>query len=161
MKIAFIIAFAFNVILALAALAVLPDQVAMNFGASGVPNSWVAKETYALIMLATSIPVFLLLFYCPRLMMKCPPSSMNIPNKDYWLSEENKPALKKKCENFMNQFGAAFFVFMFVVGLLVVHANISKPVRLNEGAFFTGLAAFLIYTVIWIVGIYRSFRIPE
>ena len=161
MKIAFFIAFAANVLFALASLAVLPDQVAIHFGAGSAPDSWAAKETYALIMLAIDIPVFLILSYSPSLMLKCPASIINLPNKDYWLSQENRPSLRQKLGRLMNQFGTALFLFLFCVGLLVVHANLSQPVRLNERVFLSALAVFLAYTVFWCVGLYRSFRVPK
>ena len=47
------------------------------------------------------------------------------------------------------------------MGVLTVQANLSQPVRLNEGAFFPGLVLFLVYTVVWSIGLIRSFRVPD
>ena len=161
MKTFFFVAFAANVILTLVSLSVLPDQVAINFGPGGAPNSWASKEVHALIMLAIEVPLFLLLLYAPSLTMKFPQRFVNLPNKEYWLKQENRPALRRKLESLMNRFGTALFLFLFCIGFLTLHANLSAPARLNERAFFPVLVLFLGYTVFWCVRLFRSFRVPE
>ena len=157
----FILAFAANVILTLVSLVVLPPKVAIHFGSGGVPNAWASKEVNALIFLAIEGPLFILFLFAPSLVMKCPPKLINLPNKDYWLKEENKPATKAKVESLMCQFGIALFGFLFCVGLLTLQANLSDPVRLNESILFAMLTAFIVYTVYWCVKIFLSFRLPN
>jgi hypothetical protein len=61
----------------------------------------------------------------------------------------------------MDRFGAAFFLFFFCIGILTLQANLSQPVRLNERAFFAALVLFLGYTVVWTLGLFRAFRVPD
>jgi hypothetical protein len=61
----------------------------------------------------------------------------------------------------MCQFGTAIFLFLFVVQILTIQANLSVPVRLNERLLFTFLALFLGYTIVWCVVLFRSFRLPD
>jgi hypothetical protein len=90
-----------------------------------------------------------------------PKKFVSLPNKDYWLREENLPAFKQKMKDLMARFGTAFFLFFFVIGLLTVEANLSEPVRLNEKAFLPVVVLFLVYTVVWTVGLFRAFRVPD
>ncbi len=71
------------------------------------------------------------------------------------------PPSSGKCSTLMARFGTAFFLFFFCIGVLTVQANLSQPVRLNERAFFPVLVLFLGYTVVWTIGLFRAFRVPE
>jgi len=161
MRIIFLVVFAANALLWLVSLVVLPDQVAVHFGRGGVPDSWASKEWNALIFVLLEMPLFLLFWYAPSLPLGIPPRFVSVPNKDYWLREENRPAFKRRFQDPMSRFGTAFFLFFFSIGVLTVQANLSQPVRLNERAFFPALVLFLVYTVVWSIGLIKAFRVPE
>lgn len=161
MRTIFGVVFAANVLLWLVSLVVLPDEVAIHFGRGGAPDSWASKEMNSLVFLVLETPLFLMLWYGPSLPLGLPPRFVSVPNKAYWLREENQPAFKQKMQHLMARFGTAFFLFFFCIGLLTVQANLSQPVRLNERAFFPVLVLFLVYTVVWSIGLIRSFRVPE
>jgi len=154
------IVFAANVLLMLVSLAVLPDRVAIHFGPGGAPDSWASKQLNALVFLLLETPLFLLFWFAPSLPLGVPPRFVSLPNKEYWLKEENRPAFKRKFQKLMAQFGTAFFLFFFCIGLLTVQANLSQPVRLREEVFLPILVLFLGYTVGWTIGLFRSFRVP-
>lgn len=153
--------FVANIILIAVSYVLVPSKVAMHFGIGGFPDSWSSKQTYILTSFALDVPLFLLIYYMPSLIFKCPPNLLNLPNKTYWLREENRPQLKEKTDSVMSEFGAALYLFLFAVNLLTLEANRSEPVRLNERVFLYALIIFLIYTVYWCVKLYRTFRIPE
>jgi hypothetical protein len=113
------------------------------------------------VFLVLETPLFLLLWFGPSLPLGVPKRFVSLPNKEYWLREENRPALRQKLEHLMAQFGAAFFLFFFFTGLLTIEANLSDPVRLNEKAFVPILVLFLVYTVVWTIGLFRVFRVPD
>ena len=161
MRTIFFVVFAANVLLMLASLVILPDRVAIHFGRGGCPDSWASKEINALVFLLLETPMFLLLWFGPSLPLGVPKRFVSLPNKEYWLREENLPVFKHKLEHLMAQFGAAFFLFFFFTGLLTVQANLSEPVRLNEKAFVPIVVMFLGYTVVWTIGLFRSFRVPK
>ena len=161
MRTVFCVVFIANVLLWLVSLVVLPDQVAVHFGRGGVPDSWASREWNALVFVLLEAPLFLLLWYAPSLPLGFPPRFVSLPNKEYWLREENQPAFKQKMQHLMAQFGTAFFLFFFYIGVLTVQANLSQPVRLNERAFLPVLVLFLAYTVVWSIGLIRSFRVPD
>jgi uncharacterized membrane protein len=161
MALVFYLVFALNITLALGSLAVLPDKVASHYGADGAPDAWMTKEAHAVIMVALDVGLLLLIAGTPLLVMKLPRGLVNVPNKDYWLKDENRPALKGMFKGWMAEFGTALFLFFLCGGMLAVQANLSDPVRMNQGPFIGCLVAFSVYVVIWIIRFYRAFRIPE
>ncbi len=161
MRTLLLLAFAANVLLMVVSLAILPDQVAVHFGRGGVPDSWASKEWNAFLFVLLETPLFLLFWFAPSLPLTVPPRFVSVPNKDYWLREENRSAFKRRFQRHMDRFGTAFFLFFLCIGVLTLQANLSEPVRLNEPIFLVALVLFLAYTVFWTVGLFRSFRIPE
>jgi hypothetical protein len=156
-----IISFAANMLLLIWAFFILPPTVAIHFGLGGHPDSLASKHIYILILFITEVPLFLIFFLTSSLVVKTPQRFINLPNKDYWFREENKPIMKVKIESIMSEFGAAFFVWFFIVNILSISANLSNPARLNEILFVTALAAFFIYTIYWCVKHFRAFRLPS
>jgi uncharacterized protein (DUF58 family) len=61
----------------------------------------------------------------------------------------------------MWEFGTGLFLFLFVVELLAIEANLSQPVRLNEKLFLLALIFFLLYTLYWCIRLFRAFRLPR
>lgn len=160
MRDAFILAFAANVALTLVSLAVLPDRVAVHFGADGTANGWMSNGANAAFMSGLHLLLFVSLYFSPRLMFLFPPRWLNLPHKQYWLQPEHRPEALAKVRVYMWQFGAVIFVFLFVVGLLSVQANMTEPARLNLSVFFPALIAFLLYSLGWTVLFLLAFRLP-
>jgi uncharacterized membrane protein len=157
----FILMLVANVGVTLVSLVVLPDRVAIHFGADGVANGWASNMVNALLMTGTHALLFGLLYFSPRLVTWLPASCINLPNKDYWLKPANLRQTQEKLQRFMWSFGAVILLFYFIISLLSVRANLVQPVRLNEWAFYTALALFLLFTTGWIMALYRAFRSQE
>lgn len=158
---AFFVSYAANVILALVALAILPERVAIHFGFGGLPDDWASSLVNTLIWLGLDTFLLLSLSFSPRLTAAIPAKWSNLPNKQFWLAPENRALFLEKYASLMQRFGTALFVFLFAVGLLTIQANQSDPVRLHEPSFFVVLGLFLAYTFAWAIRFFRSFRLPE
>lgn len=52
------------------------------------------------------------------------------------------------------------FLFMLIVGLLVLEANLAETVKLDLPVFLGAFVAFLLYTVWWTIAFCCAFRIP-
>ncbi len=161
MRTAFILSFVANLVLALVALILSPATVAIHFGYGGEPDGWAPAYVSALIMVGANGVLFLLLCFIPRLIRKTPARWINLPNKEYWLREENKNKMFSLLTEMSFQFGTLTFIFMFVVGLLSLQANLSNPVRLRTSIFWWPLGMYMAYTVFWVVRLIRAFRIPK
>jgi len=161
MRTLFIVSFGLNLILAVLALVLCPSTVALHFGAGGGPNGWAPAYVNALITLGVNVLVFASFFFTPYLLRVTPSRWINLPNKEYWLRVENKPRMESMFTVHMYQFGTLTFVFMFLVGLLVLQANLADPVRLREDLFWWPFGLYMTYTVYWTVKILLVFRVPK
>jgi uncharacterized membrane protein len=139
----------------------LPETVAIHFGSGGEPDGWGSKTLNSVAFAAMYTIMFLLFLFIPRLCARLPPELVNVPNRTYWLSEANRPRFLSIMNRLMSEFGTVMMVFLAVVGLLTLEANLSDPVRLDERSFLSALAAFLGYTVWWCIRLFRAFRIPR
>jgi uncharacterized membrane protein len=159
MRSVFILIFIANVVLAFVSLAVLPSRVAIHFGWGGIADNWAPNYINTLIFIGLNTFLFFSLYFSPRLVFKFPARWINLPNKQYWLTENNKPKAQAILASFIWEFGIALFLFLLVVELLAFQANLSQPVRLNEKLFFSALVLFLFYIAYWCVKFFRAFRI--
>jgi hypothetical protein len=114
-----------------------------------------------MIFFTMEILMFIMVVSIPWFLFRIPPGLVSFPNKDYWLKEENKPKTKAKLAALMWELGSVLFAFLFLVGLLVLDANLTQPVRLNERLFLLVFIAFMLYTLYWCVKVFRSFRVPK
>lgn len=160
MRALLVLGFLANLALALISLVVLPERVAVHFGADGVPDDWGSNRTTGLLMIALYSVLFAMLYLTPWLVARLPPRWVNLPHRDYWLRPEHRAAAVERLVPLLDRFGAALFGFLFYVGVLTLRANLAQPVRLDERAFLFGLAAFLGYTLYWIFALVRAFRLP-
>ena len=156
-----IVSFIANVVLTVVSLLVLPSEVAIHFGRDGMPDSWASKEFNALLFLGIDLFLFIVFLAAPSLSLGLSPKWLSLPNKNYWLQEENRAVAQKKLAPLMTQFGIVFFIFLFFVGLLTLEANLADPVRLDETIFLLLFIAFMLYTGYWCVTLVRAFRIPK
>jgi hypothetical protein len=157
---AFIASFVANLVLAIVSTQVLPERVAIHFGAGGAANGWGSTTANALLMAGVDLLLFCSIYFSPWLIERIPARWISLPNRDYWLTPENKERAVEIIREMMWQFGTALFLFLFFTGLLTISANLSQPVRLNEGLFLSGLVIFLVYTGYWMLALLRAFRIP-
>ena len=160
MPIAFIASFLANLALGLISLVVLPDRVAIHFGSGGVANGWASNTANTFLMFGLDTLLFFSLYLSPQLVSKLPAKWVSLPNRDYWLSPENKTRAVETMSRFLWQFGTALFLFLFFAGLLTIRANLSDPVQLDERLFLSALAVFFVYTIYWIIVLIRAYRIP-
>jgi uncharacterized membrane protein len=160
MRKALIVVFVANLILMAVSLAVLPEQVAIHFGGGGRPDSWASREFHATIFLVLEVPFFLMFYFAPRLTRGLPKSLLNVPNKDFWLRDENSREFERKFGYYMAEFGVAIFIFFFCINYLAMRANLSEPVQLDEKWFMIVFTAYMVYTLWWLVRLVKAMRIP-
>jgi hypothetical protein len=137
-------------------LFILPDTVAMHFGIHGEPNGWGPNYVNVLIMTGVELLLFLSVWF----MGKVPSNLMNVPNKAYWMKPENLPLARARMEFFKLRIGSVFFMFLFIVGLMTLQANLARGGHLNMTIFWFVFVVVMLYTLSWVVVLRRAFRIP-
>jgi len=155
-----IVVFVANLILMAVSLAVMPDQVAIHFGGGGRPDSWASKEFNAAIFLVLEVPFFLMFYFASSMTLGISKKYLSVPNKDYWLQDENQAAFQKKFGRYMAEFGVAIFIFFFCINVLALLANLSDPVKLDEKVFLIVFVSYILYTLWWLVRLVQGLRIP-
>jgi hypothetical protein len=142
-------------------LFVLPDEVAIHFGRGGKADGWASREFHVILLSVFQTILFVVFYFMPRIINKIPARYINLPNRDYWLSDKNRETALRKLENTMFEFGTALLAFFLFVTYLTIQANLSHPVRLNEDLFFPVFILFMLYTVLWTIRVIVSFRKPK
>jgi uncharacterized membrane protein len=156
MRKVFVFTFMANLALGVVSLFILPDTVAMHFGIHGEPNGWGPNYVNVLIMTGVELLLFLSVWF----MGKVPSNLMNVPNKAYWMKPENLPLARARMEFFKLRIGSVFFMFLFIVGLMTLQANLARGGHLNMTIFWFVFVVVMLYTLSWVVVLRRAFRIP-
>ena len=150
-----------NLILALESWNLLPERVAIHFGAGGVPDGWGSSLTATGLSVGLSLLLFGLLTRSDDLVRRVPARWINLPNRAYWLAPERREATAVRLHERLQAFGTALFGFLLVAEWLTLQANLSDPVRLDEPLFLVALGSFLAYTLYWTWSLVRAFRRPS
>ncbi len=140
---------------------ILPDNVAIHFGRGGAPDNWMSKGAHILIFTVLTGVIYGSFALAPRLLDGVPKKYISLPNRDYWLLDENLPEAVRRMSGLMYSFGIATGLLMLGALILTVTANLSETVRLNEGIFFVMFIAYIAYTAWWLVRIFTAFRVPK
>lgn len=136
----------------------LPGRVATHFGPSGEPDGWSSPATNALVLIVIATFMFTVFYFMHRLIARMPMALINLPNKDYWLAPERADASLAKLAIQFRLFGAAILLLLCVAHALAVQANLVKPPKLDNLLFLGALGLFFVFTIVWAVSFYRSFR---
>ncbi len=140
----------------------LPAMVAAHFGASGQPDRLVPREVYLRGMEAVVIVMPLLVVYLPNFLIARLGGALNLPNRDYWLARERRPATIAYLRRSSFRFGYLFVAFLAYVHWLVVFANRFSPPQFPLLAFAAGMVVFTAGTIVFILSLLRRFgRFPE
>jgi uncharacterized membrane protein len=134
----------------------LPDHVAKHFNISGHADAWFTKNffiTFYFIITGIFIIIFLGIRYG---IQKIPASLINLPNKDYWLSDERKQETFKFISHYSLWFGSATLLLLIEV--------FNQAFRFNKESMnslphpFISLGFYIAFTIVWAIGLFRKFR---
>lgn len=160
MRTIFIISFVANLILVIVSFVLSPPVVAIHFGLGGRPDNWAPAYINALIMTGFYVLFFLMFLFTPRLIRATPSKLISLPNKDYWLREENRNRAEAIISTEIYLFGSLTMALLFIVNLLALKANLSKPVIFNEDLFWGPFILYIVFTIYWTIRFIRKFKIP-
>ena len=159
-----------TVLLLLAALAaaqllhyhpLLPDSIAVHFGAGGEPNGWSDRTEFVLVYGATEAFVVLFGVALSMLLRRIPASLVNIPHREYRLSPERREETIAFMSNKIIWMEAATLAFLMAIAQIVFKENLGDaPPRLS-GDFWYVLVAFVGATLWFTARILLRFRRPN
>ena len=135
----------------------LPDTVATHFGANSRANGWMTREGYLLFTLGFLIGVPAFVSFVVGVLPRKYPQWTNLPNRDYWLSDERREESLGFLSAHGNRLGCLIVMMMLGMHYTIILANHMRPPTLPASSFSSILIGFSLALVWWIVRLYRRF----
>jgi uncharacterized membrane protein len=139
----------------------LPEIVGSHFGKSGFASAWQTKVALLFVELIVIVLATFVSFGIPRLIAAMPASTINLPNKEFWLSPERREDTFSFVRSQMAWFGCTLLAFLLSVMELVFRANLHTPPQLNTGVFVPALLAFVAFSTAWTIRLVFHFSRTE
>jgi uncharacterized membrane protein len=139
----------------------LPERMASHFGFDGMPNGWMPRDAFFLVMLIVVGLTAVITILTPRFIAARPDNQLNLPHKAYWLAPARREATFRFIGAQMAWFGCAVLFIVLFGTSLAIRANLSPDGRLDNGTMIKVMAGFLLLTILWMVRfIGHFFRLP-
>ena len=137
----------------------LPERVATHFGGSGAADGWMTRAGYVRFILLFVVVLPSLLVAAIGLLPRLFPQWVNLPNRAYWLAPERREDSLDFLLAHACWFGVLIVLFMAAIHYLLLQANAASPPRLPTVPFVALLGAFVAGLAVWMVMLYRRFRV--
>lgn len=137
----------------------LPAMIATHFDEFGRPNEVMPKDMFMIFEIALLCLILSETFLIPFVIKRLPERMINIPNRAYWLADENRESFFATIRSRFEIFGVLLLVFFIVVNQIVFRSNVLRvplPVWQFAGAFIIFIGA----VIAWLLGFVRKFRVP-
>lgn len=138
---------------------VSPPLVPMHFGPSGAPDRFGSPRELLAVHLGLLVGGTALFAALPALFRRASPGSINLPNKDYWLSPAHRAEATERFTRWSHVLGAA--VNLLVVTLQLVLGPGRPAAAPAPASLHLVMLGFLVFTFAWCVWLVRSFRLPK
>lgn len=138
-----------------------PPEMASHFNAQGDPDcSFVPKLQFFIFQVKTALIVVGLGIVTQILLVVVPIQMINIPNREYWLSSEQRDATIDKLSSFVAVLFAAILLMTQATFELAVSANLHTPIHFAAQLMVPVIVGFIIFTFLMLFWLVRSFRLP-
>jgi len=138
----------------------LPDVVESHFGSRGNPNGWQTKPVFFAFFVGVTVLATLFTFGLPALIRALPIELFNIPNKKYWFAVERRAASLDFLTGWFAWLGCAIFLVGCYAFEFAIQANLRGGRVAHPERFLYVVATFLLFTLFWIVRMFRRFPRP-
>jgi len=134
----------------------LPEKVASHFNAAGAATGWAPKASFFImhwIIIAVALAVS---FGMRALFRVLPPSLINLPNKEYWLSEDKRAETMAFLRVHSKWLGVILLVLFVTLFQLAISASLNPGVS-QASAFTVLLTVFFILIAVWVAVLLLKF----
>ncbi len=114
----------------------LPYRVASHFGPNNKADDWMIKSKYMIVHFLLIFSISGLFAAMAKFIHKLPASIINLPNKDYWLTEERKEKTFLILQGMFYWIGNLCLLLFLYVFYQVYKANITANNQLDSFAWF-------------------------
>jgi uncharacterized membrane protein len=137
----------------------LPETVAQHFDSQGKPNGWASREVFFAIYLGVTFLVMGMFLVIGCVLQKSP-QYMNIPNKDHWLSPENRDETIRTITGGMALIGGLAGLLSLVVGQYAIQKNLTPgPIAMDAYIIWLVLG-FVGITLVWSISVTVKYMRP-
>jgi len=136
----------------------LPARVPAHLGADGAVDRWGSLSEH--LALAGGLGVLMLLLGpgSAALLRVLPRSAVNLPHPEYWKTDAHWPEAVERAASGMDWFASALAAFMLATMAQIGDAALGRP--WPAWVFPLLLAAFLLATLAFSLGLLRRFALP-
>ena len=136
----------------------LPERLAVHFGASGEADGWSSKGEF--VVLFGAMEAFFVLFGVAFAIMldRIPLALINIPHKNYWFSPERQEESRAFLRNQILWIETATLGFLVALAQLIFKENLGSALPRLPGNFWYVLVVFVAAVLSFSVRIIRRFR---
>ena len=139
----------------------LPERVATHFNGAGEPDGWMSRTAAVWMMGGFQIALPMLFIGIGLMLPLFPDSSINIPNREFWLHPDRRRSVFGFLNRAMALFSILISLFFIAINHITFLANSIGGGKLDMVSFSIVLVAFLLATTGWVVWLYRSLRLPR
>lgn len=139
----------------------LPEMVATHFDLEGHPNGWMSRRGHLFFILGLGILFPAVLPGLVALSRFLPDSSLNLPNREYWLSPQRRGETRAFLGQHALWFSSLAVIFTLGVHHLIVRANLQPGVRLSPLMLWSLVGGLLLGLALWITILVRRFALPK
>ena len=139
----------------------LPDIVGSHFDATSKVNGSSTKLSYFIVYFVSLAITSSFTLVLPLILKYLPTSTINLPHREYWLSDERREETLNFFNGHMSWFGVATVTLMIAIFHLTFLANLSSTKNFNVFMPSVLLGAFFLFMVGWVVVLIRRFPAPS
>lgn len=139
----------------------LPEVVGSHFDTLGKINGTSSKLGYFIVYFVSLAITSSFTLVLPLVFKYLPPSVINLPHREYWLSGDRRQESLKFLNVHFSWLGVATMLLIVIIFHLTFLANLSQLKDLPAPLFWALLGAFLLFTIWWTVLLIRRFPKPS
>jgi uncharacterized membrane protein len=150
-----------NIAFAFGSLPWMPNPMASHFDLRGTPDGFASPMANAILMSTTLVVMGTIIFSVSWLMTITPPKYFNIPNREYWLNEENRPQTIRRICSCTELMGVWTMLFFLLMQWELFQANQTVPPKLLGNNVYIGCGVLLLLITVDTVRLFLAFRLPK
>ncbi len=140
----------------------LPEIIGSHFDAAGKVNATSSKLTYFILYFVSLAITSSFTFGLPLILQYLPTSSINLPYREYWLSDDHRAETLSFFKVHFSWFGVVITALMIAIFHLTFLASLSPNKEFNIAIpFWALLGAFFVFVIWWTVVLLRRFPKPS
>lgn len=136
----------------------MPENIASHFNGSGAPNAFMSQKGYIIFMLIFAVGIPAIVVSSISIALRSAPNNINIPNKEFWLSPQQKQKTIQFLTGHIAWLGSFIALFIAYVHWLLIKANQTQPAQLSNSLLFIGMGLLLLSIIVWAALLFLKFN---